>query len=39
MFNTYWALGNEGYYRVDDGKLLYAPINNIDYSVSEKIIL
>ncbi len=35
MFNTYWALGDEGYYRVDDGKLLYAPINNIDYSVDE----
>jgi hypothetical protein len=33
--NTYWALGNEGYYRVNDGKLLYAPANNIDYSVDE----
>lgn len=35
MFNTYWALGKEGYYRVNDGKLLYAPVNNIDYSVDE----
>lgn len=33
MFNTNWALSDEGYYRVDGGKLLYAPVNNIDYSV------
>ena len=36
MFNTYWALGYEGYYRVNDGKLLYAPANNVDYSVEEE---
>lgn len=35
MFNTYWTLGDEGYYRVNDGKLLYAPANNVDYSVDE----
>lgn len=34
MFNSNWALGDEGYYRVDDnGKLVFAPVNNIDYSV------
>lgn len=33
MFNTNWALGDEGYYRVDKGKLVYAPVNNIDFSV------
>ncbi len=37
MFNTYWTLGDEGYYRVNDGKLLYAPANNIDYSVDEDL--
>ena len=36
MFNTYWALGYEGYYRGNDGKLLYAPANNVDYSVEEE---
>lgn len=35
MSDTHWELGEEGYYKVDKGKLLYAPINNIDYSVDE----
>ncbi|MEA3353253.1 MAG: hypothetical protein U9Q33_05530 [Campylobacterota bacterium] len=33
MFNTPWTLSDDGYYRVDDGKLRYAPSNNIDYSI------
>lgn len=33
MFDTSWAMGEDGYYRVDHGKLRYAPINNTDYSV------
>jgi len=37
MFNTYWTLGDQGYYRVNDGKLLYAPVNNTDYSVDENL--
>lgn len=34
MFNTSWAFGDDGYYRVDDGKLRYAPTNNVDYSIN-----
>lgn len=33
MFNTRWTLSDEGYYRVDNGRLVFAPVNNIDYSV------
>lgn len=33
LFNTSWTLCDEGYYRIDHGKLVYAPINNIDFTV------
>ena len=33
MFNTNWALSDDGYYRVDKGKLIYAPANNSDYAI------
>jgi len=33
MFNTNWEQSDDGYYRVDNGKLLYAPINNLDYTI------
>ena len=34
-FNIPWTYSDKGYYKVQDGKLLYAPANNIDYSVDE----
>lgn len=33
MYNTPWAFTDDGYYRVNDGKLLFAPANNIDYTI------
>ncbi|MEA3314329.1 MAG: hypothetical protein U9Q30_00545 [Campylobacterota bacterium] len=33
LYDTPWALGDEGYYKIEQGRLLFAPINNIDYSV------
>ncbi|MEA2051000.1 MAG: hypothetical protein U9O56_09755 [Campylobacterota bacterium] len=36
MYNTPWAYSDEGYYRVEKGKLLYAPVNNTDYSINTK---
>jgi hypothetical protein len=35
MYDTHWAYSDEGYYKVDQGKLLHAPINNIDYTIDE----
>jgi len=36
-FDTPWRLSEDGYYRVEDGKLLYAPVNNTDYRIEESI--
>jgi len=37
IFDTPWRLAEDGYYRVEDGKLLYASANNLDYKIEESI--
>ena len=37
IFDTPWTLSDDGYYRVEDGKLMYAPVNNIDYGIDESM--
>lgn len=34
LYDKPWALGEEGYYKIEQGRLIFAPINNIDYSVN-----
>jgi len=36
-FDTPWTLSDDGYYRVENGKLLFASANNIDYKIEESI--
>jgi hypothetical protein len=35
IYDTPWALGEDGYYKVENGKLLFAPANNVDYKIDE----
>ena len=37
MVNIPWALSDDGYYRVSNGKLLFAPANNVNYEIEEAI--
>ncbi|MGB5867051.1 MAG: hypothetical protein WBG69_04160 [Arcobacteraceae bacterium] len=36
-FDTPWTLSEDGYYRVENGKLLFAPANNIEYKIEESM--
>ena len=33
MQNTFWTFIEDGYYRIYDGVLKYAPVNDIDSSI------
>ena len=37
IFNTPWQLSDDGYYRIENGKLLFAPVNNIEYKIEESM--
>ena len=39
IFNTPWQLSDEGYYRIENGKLLFAPSNNIEYKIEESMVV
>ncbi|MGB3750462.1 MAG: hypothetical protein WA945_02750 [Arcobacteraceae bacterium] len=36
-FDTPWTISDDGYYRVENGKLLFAPSNNIEYKIEESM--
>ena len=37
IYDTPWTLGDDGYYKVENSKLLFAPANNIEYDIDESI--
>jgi len=37
IFDTPWTISDDGYYRVENGKLLFAPSNNIEYKIEESM--
>jgi len=37
IFDTPWTLSDEGYYRVENGKLLFASANNTEYKIEESM--
>jgi len=39
IFNTPWQLSDDGYYRIENGKLLFAPANNIEYKIDESMLV
>ena len=39
IFNTPWQLSDEGYYRIENGKLLFSPANNIEYKIEESMVV
>jgi len=39
IFNTPWQLSDDGYYRIENGKLLFAPSNNIEYKIEESMLV
>jgi len=39
IFNTPWQLSDGGYYRVENGRLLFAPANNIEYKIEESMLV
>ena len=39
IFNTPWQLSDDGYYRIENGKLLFSPANNIEYKIEESMVV
>lgn len=37
IYDTPWTQGDDGYYRVENNKLLFAPVNNISYEIEESM--
>ncbi len=39
IFNTPWQSSDDGYYRVENGQLLFAPVNNVEYKIEEAMVV
>ena len=39
IFNTPWQLSDDGYYKIENGKLLFSPANNTEYRIEESMLV